>query len=203
MLVSLVRFQSSAPSFGSVNQASINQAKDAAPKRRSGEGGQKSPLPSHDHMLKRLAVPVLLATFSLSACRNVNVVTASYATLEEARNAGAVSSGYLPDGLPSGTHDIREAHDPDTRRHWALFSFSPAEADHLRAVVGAQEVSVDGQACDVPGRIEWWPVLLRKQLDAERIRATGLRTYRSRSGDVLYAVNWSQGRAYLWTPDSR
>jgi hypothetical protein len=101
--------------------------------------------------------------------------------------------------LPPSARDIREAHDPESRRHWALFSFTPAEADHLRALIGAQEVSVDGQTCDVPGRIEWWPLILRNQLEAERIRATGLATYRSIAGDLLVAVNWSQGRAYLWT----
>jgi hypothetical protein len=112
-----------------------------------------------------------------------------------------VSSGYLPEGLPPGTRDIREAHDPGSRRHWALFGFPPAERDHLRALLEPQDISLDGQTCDVPGRIEWWPVLLRNRLNAERIRATGLLTYRGRGGDLLYAVNWNQGRAYLWTPD--
>jgi hypothetical protein len=54
---------------------------------------------------------------------------------------------------------------------------------------------------EVPGRLEWWPVLLRKRLDADKIRATGLQTYRSRDGSELWAINWKQGRAYMWTPD--
>ena len=49
---------------------------------------------------------------------------------------------------------------------------------------------------DIPGRIEWWPVILRGTLDAERIQATGLRAYRARSGGLVFAVNWKQGRAY-------
>jgi hypothetical protein len=143
-----------------------------------------------------LVVSVLLATVLAASCRNANVVTASYQTLAEARAAGAVSGGYLPEGLPAGAHDIREAHDPDSRRRWAIFSFAPGEADQLHALVGAQ-TSLDGQECDVPGRIEWWPVLLRDKLDGERIRSTGLLTYKS--ADLFYAVNWSQGRAYLWS----
>jgi hypothetical protein len=148
-------------------------------------------------MVKRIIGPAILATLMVSACSNSNVITNSYATLDEARTAGAIANGYLPDGLPPSTGEIREAHDPDNRRHWALFSFSPGEAGHLRAIVGPQEVSLDGQQSDVPGRLEWWPLLLRARLDAERLRATGLLTYRR--GDVFYAVNWNQGRAYLWT----
>jgi hypothetical protein len=133
------------------------------------------------------------------ACRNVNVVSASYATLQEARAAGAVSSGYLPDGLPPGTHEIREAHDPESGRRWALFNFPSAEHGHLRALLEPREISLDGQFCDAPARLEWWPVLLRNGLDPERIRLTGLSVYKGRGVDILYAVNWSQGRAYLWT----
>ena len=146
--------------------------------------------------------PVLVLVIAASAlgasCRNVNVVTASYSSRQEASAAGAISNGYLPVGLPPGARDIREAHDPQTRRRWALFSFPPAERAHVEALVEPQEFPLDGQLVDVPGRIEWWPVLLRNKLDAERIRATGLLTYKGRSGD-LYAVNWNQGRAYVWT----
>ena len=174
MLVSLVRFQSSAPLPFDIQR-------------------------SAGMMLKRFVGPALLAALFASACRNINVVTASYATLDEARLAGAVSGGYLPEGLPPSARDIREGHDPESHRHWALFSFSPDEADHLRRLIGAEEVSVDGQTCDIPGRIEWWPLVLRNQLEADRIHATGLATYRSTAGDLLFAVNWNQGRAYLWT----
>jgi hypothetical protein len=55
----------------------------------------------------------------------------------------------------------------------------------------------------VPGRIEWWPAVLRNTLNADAIKATGLVTYRARTGDRLYAVNWSQGRAYVWTAHAR
>jgi hypothetical protein len=152
--------------------------------------------------MKRL-LTILLAGVLATACRNVDVVTASYSTLREAQDAGVMSNGYLPEGLPPGARDIREAHDTATRRHWALFSFPPEEREHLAKLLEPSEFPVEGQSCDVPGRIEWWPVILRNRLDAEGIRTTGLLTYRSRSGDVLYAVNWNQGRAYLWTPDAR
>jgi hypothetical protein len=42
--------------------------------------------------------------------------------------------------------------------------------------------------------------VLRGDLDAARIAATGLRAYRSKSGDLVFAINWRQGRAYYWAP---
>lgn len=140
-----------------------------------------------------------LAAVCLIACRDVDVVTASYATLDEARRASAVQRGHIPEGLPPGSSDIREAFDTDTNRQWGLFSFPTAEAAHLKAILEETELPLTGQQCAAPRRIEWWPVLLRGQLDAERIHATGLRAYRSRDRERIFAVNWNQGRAYYWS----
>jgi hypothetical protein len=79
-------------------------------------------------------------------------------------------------------------------------NFPLPEADALRAVLNPAEISVDGQRCDAPARIEWWPVVLRGNLDGQRIAATGIRSYRSKDGQLIFAVNWSQGRAYYWSP---
>jgi hypothetical protein len=134
----------------------------------------------------------------LTGCRNVDVITESYASLAEAQAAGAVDRGWLPKGLPPGTRELRVAHDLDSRRRWGLFNFPPAEGDTLRRQIGA-ELSFDGVSCRPPGRIEWWPVLLREQLDHERIKATGLVGYAARENDLIFAVNWAQGRAYYWS----
>ena len=140
---------------------------------------------------------VLVAALACG-CRDTEIVTNSFATLAEARAAGAISAGYIPEGLPPSAHDIQEAHDPGSADRWVIFSFPPGERDQLMALLDPVEQSLDGQRQDVPGRIEWWPALLRNTLNAERIKATGLLTYRARAGDRLYAVNWSQGRAYVW-----
>jgi hypothetical protein len=133
-------------------------------------------------------------------CGNADVVTGSYATLDEARAAGAIAPGRMPDQLPSGSRDLREARDLDTQRRWGLFNFPPNQRDQLLSELDPLEISLTGQTCDVPGRIEWWPLLLRGSLDDERIRTTGIRAYKSKSGDLIFAVNWNQGRAYYWTP---
>jgi hypothetical protein len=142
-----------------------------------------------------LAVAVMAATAAtLSGCRNNDVVTESYATMAEARANG----GDIPIGVPEGAHDIRTASDTRSRRRWGLFNFLAADADGLRAMLQAEEMSLAGVDCDIPARIEWWPVLLRGRVNAEQARAAGLQSYRSRQGDLVVVVNWKQGRAYYW-----
>jgi hypothetical protein len=104
----------------------------------------------------------------------------------------------LPRGLPRGTQELRVAHDLDSNRRWGLFNFPRDEGDGLRALL-ASEISLQGLTCNPPRRIEWWPVLLRQQLDADRIKATGVQAYAAKESDLIVAVNWSQGRAYYWT----
>jgi hypothetical protein len=143
-------------------------------------------------------VCALAIVIAMSGCRDVDVVTEAYATLGEAQTAGAVDRGWLPRGLPPGTRELRVAHDLDSDRRWGLFDFPPDEGDRLRALLG-EEISVYGLTANPPRRIEWWPVLLREQLDGERIKATGVRGYAAKEGGLVFAVNWAQGRAYYWS----
>jgi hypothetical protein len=152
---------------------------------------------------RQLVAGGILMLIAAGSCRNIDVVTASYATLADARNAGAIGSTRIPDALPPGTREIREARDLDTNRRWGLFMFPPEEGDSLRGLIEAAELNLDDHECDIPSRIEWWPVLLRGSLDAERIHTAGLRVYGGRRGDLVFAVNWNQGRAYYWTKKVR
>ena len=149
--------------------------------------------------MRRGRLLTLLLVGALAACRDTRVVTNTYQTLDEARAAGAISAGFVPEGLPAGVHDMREAHDPKTGQHWGIFSFPGDRRGALTALLNGEETSLAGMQADVPGRIEWWPPLLRNEFDAERIKATGLQTYRTRDGRRLFAVNWNQGRAYYWS----
>ena len=141
----------------------------------------------------------LIGLFSIG-CANADVVTASYATLDEARRDEAIARGWIPEGLPPGTHDIREAHDLDSNRRWGLFNFPHDESDVLRRLLKPEERPLAGARLNAPARIEWWPVLLRGALDPEAIAATGLRAYESAGGDLIFLVNWKQCRAYYWSP---
>lgn len=141
---------------------------------------------------------VLLALPGLAGCGRT-VHTATYATLAEARAAGAIERGWIPAIVPADAYELRAAYAIDRDDRWGLFNFRPAQADTLRAVLHPEEVPLAGTVMDIPPRIEWWPVLLRGRLDAERVQTTGLRAYRARSGRLVFAVNWDQGRAYYWS----
>lgn len=148
-------------------------------------------------LFKAIALTLLVAT---TACRDKDVTTASYATMAEAREAGATNRD-LPTGVPEGAQDIRVARDPDSNRKWVLFNFQPEDADALRAMLQQDEKSLAGVACDIPSRIEWWPLLLRGPIDADQVKAAGLQSYRTKQGDLIVVVNWKQGRAYLWNAE--
>jgi hypothetical protein len=147
----------------------------------------------------RAVALALLAGPLIVGCRDLDVITNSHTTLDDARRAGAIERGWVPKWLPPGAREIREAHDLDTNRRWGLFNFPPEDAASLRGTLGS-EVALDGQRVDAPGRIEWWPVILRGTLDAERIAHTGLKAHARTDEGLMVVVNWQQGRAYYFTP---
>jgi hypothetical protein len=100
--------------------------------------------------------------------------------------------------LPEGAYELRAAYAVSGPERWGLFNFREGDAEALRAVLQPEEISFAGTEMEIPGRIEWWPVILRGTLDAERIQATGLRAYLARSGGLVFAINWKQGRCYYW-----
>lgn len=143
---------------------------------------------------------VVAALIASAACSGIDAQTNSFATLAEAEEAGAIANGWMPPGLPPGTRDIRQGHVPGTPQRWGVIEFPQSDTAALRALLESEELRLDGQRCEIPGRVEWWPVILRGTLDGERIAATQLRAYRAREGNLIFAVNWNQGRAYFWTP---
>jgi hypothetical protein len=147
----------------------------------------------------RRAAASALVVIAAAACSDLDVVTASYGTLAEARQAGEIERGWIPQGLPPGAFELRSAHNADTNARWGLFSFPPAESSHLKALLAGPEFPLQGQQCNPPRRIEWWPIQLRGSLDAERIAATGLKAYQTADETLVFVVNWNQGRAYYWS----
>ena len=147
------------------------------------------------HAYAVLAIVLVL----VAGCGGLTTKTMSYATLSEARAAGAIDTGWVPAGLPESVFELRSAYAPDGWQRWGIINFPTAAAAGVRALLQTDEVSLTGVRCDIPGRIEWWPVLLRGALDADRIAATGAHAYRSRQGNLIFVVNWTQGRGYYWT----
>ena len=144
-------------------------------------------------VLKVLAV--LLMGGLVAGCDSLRVQEGIYANLTEARDAGATTRGWVPQGLPPSASDLREGHMPDGR-HWGVFMFAAADAPAVRALVNS-EVTTGPLTCDPPGRLEWWPRLLRTPIDVGRLNATGFRLYRGKD-ESIFAINWNEGRAYYW-----
>ena len=145
----------------------------------------------------RLGIIILSVACIVSACTGINAKTASFASLAEARSA--IDRGWVPNELPRSSYELRVAYVPESWQRWGIINFPAATGDELRAVLQPEELSLAGVRCEVPGRIEWWPVQLRENLDAERIAMTGAKAYRGRRGNLIWVVNWPQGRAYYWT----
>ena len=141
----------------------------------------------------------LAAAFALAlpACSGVRSESDTFATVQEARTAGAVARGWVPEGLPESTTDLRDAHVP-SGTHWGRFSFQPSQGDVLRSLIG-EEITTTPPPCDPPGRFEWWPRLLRTPINLDTAHVTGLHLYTSRDGTRVFAINWNQGQGYYWS----
>lgn len=160
------------------------------------------PPPVSGHALRRPAgctLLTLVTVLPLFACSGPTVHTATYATLKEARGSGAVQTGKVPALLPENAYELRAAYATTGWQRWGIINFRAEDAQALREVLHPDEISLAGTVMDIPGRIEWWPVLLRGRLDTERIATTGLHAYRAKTDALVFAVNWNQGRAYYWT----
>ena len=150
-------------------------------------------------MEKTRSVIACIGLLVLAGCSGRDVRTATFATFEEARTAGAVDQGWIPAVLPERAYELRAAYAMNGSQRWGLFNFRAQDVEALRAALQPEEISLGQTTLDVPGRIEWWPLILRGRVDAERARATGLRAYAAKSAPLVFAVNWNQGRAYYWT----
>jgi hypothetical protein len=140
-------------------------------------------------------VLVVLVVLLLSGCADWRVKLGVFNTAEEARAGGAIAGGWVPEGLPASATDLRAGYMPDGR-HWGVFAFRAADEPAVRALL-REEVTTGTLTCNPPGRLEFWPRLLRTPIDPARVRSTGFRVYRG-SDARTYAINWGQGRAYYW-----
>ena len=104
---------------------------------------------------------------------------------------------WTPDtaNLPAAASDLRAGYMPDGR-HWGVFAFRAADEPAVRPRMG-EEITAGPLECDPPGRLEFWPRVLRTPIDLEKVRSTGFRLYRGTDGRQ-YAINWGQGRVYYW-----
>ena len=139
-----------------------------------------------------LALVTILTTAS---CSDLRVKMAVFNSAAEARQGGAIAAGWVPEGIPPAATDLRAGYMPDGRQ-WGVFAFRAADEAAVRALM-REEITAGPLQCDPPGRLEFWPRVLRTPIDLEQVRSTGFRVYRAFDGRH-YAINWGQGRAYYW-----
>jgi len=146
--------------------------------------------------VRKVLVPMVpMVLMALAGCSDLRVKMGVFNDVEEARRGGAIAAGWIPDRVPASASDLREGHLPDGR-HWGVFAFQNADDAIVRSMAG-EEITTGALACDPPGRLEFWPRLIRSPVSVEQVRATGFRVYRGGDGRT-YAINWGQGRAYYW-----
>lgn len=138
---------------------------------------------------------VLLTMLAIAGCSDLKVKMAVFNTADEARKGGAVTAGWVPDGVPIAATDLRAGYMPDGR-HWGVFAFRAGDDAAVRGLT-REEITSGTLECRPPGRLEFWPRVLLTPVDVEQVRSTGFRIYRGVDGRT-YAINWGQGRAYYW-----
>ena len=140
-----------------------------------------------------------------------NAATRTYATLQDAMEAGVIKQGWLPDFLPRSARDIREKHNYEENRVIACFSFDPSEK-MLRMLSEAIEVADDRiEGMRPPAAIGEEEPWFRREITQGEFRAltrAGFRFYSMERNETLgphqviatwyFAVNQKAGLAYLW-----
>jgi hypothetical protein len=100
-----------------------------------------------------LALPSLVVVL-LSGCSDV--VTSHYATYDQAAREGLFARGWLPDNIPSSSHDIRTSNNLDRNTSEGEFSFAPETmASFVRLLVPfSQKDAVDADLPEMAARRE-------------------------------------------------
>jgi hypothetical protein len=147
-------------------------------------------------LLTRLArAGLLLAVAVTLACGDLRVKLVVFNSVDDARADGAIAAGWVPEAIPASASDLRIGYMPDGR-HWGVFAFRSADEPGVRGLA-RDEITSGTLTLDPPGRLEFWPRILRSSSTVEQVRSTGFRLYRGADGRT-YAINWGQGRVYYW-----
>jgi hypothetical protein len=156
----------------------------------------------------RLAACILFAGI-LAACHG-NRRESFYSSLADAKTDGAVDRGWIPDFLTERSRDIHEFHELSPSTQWCAFEFPPADAPVLRKLLKSDGTSLSWvRRVPDPGK-PWWPAVLRGDLDATKIRESGLDLYLTLEPEtatthevLLVAIDWVKSRGFFYrTPVS-
>lgn len=97
---------------------------------------------------------LLLFAAALASCRNPDVFSSSYGTMQEAVDSGIVRQGWVPAWLPDHATQIREIHDLDSNE-WAVpFKYAP---QHSLAVPTGCTATKGLETFRPRIGPDWWP----------------------------------------------
>jgi len=131
---------------------------------------------------------------------------AVYATRAEAEKHGEFARGWLPDFLPPSSRNIQMAYDLSPSESWCAFEFDRQESEQLRT---ALESKAANRGVPLPTvrdpDVEWWPEVLKGNLDETQLRESGLATFSyteqlapAVTSTTVFFVDWKSERAYFY-----
>ena len=144
----------------------------------------------------KLSPLVVVIVTALAGCDLIEVTETSYPDKAAAISRGGVSSGWIPEWLPVGSTDLREAHNIDTNE--SALAFSISSSTDWRPPSQCQETPA---STVVPSRYRpsWWP--------SEDEIATSYTFYRCPRDvsptSMFVGVHKSGNRGLLWRVTAR
>jgi hypothetical protein len=115
-----------------------------------------------------------------------------YASADDARRAGAVDRGWIPDWLPDSARAIREAHDIDSNQGLVAFTFDPRDG----RIPPDSCTQVQRETLrPAPFSASWWP----RDVPPSSL-VTHRHVYYRCGGGSYVALSRSDGQLYYWRP---
>jgi hypothetical protein len=148
-----------------------------------------------------VGVAVVLLVVAERACTVYETPVEEYSTLAEARAAGTIARGWIPDFLPPNATHLREVHEIDSIERWLAFT---APIPELRTMASRLAPLSYEDARRTAVHRSWvvggdWPPELSKRF-WHTPRSTSLLSYHiSRAEQYCVAIEWRTGRAWGWS----
>lgn len=115
-------------------------------------------------MMTQTTVLVVFLTSLILGCSSSasdgDMVSALYASYEDASKDAALENGWLPRSLPRSATDIREAHNIDSGELWAAFRYENKDLDALRHGCQPDRTPIFPDTRRTQRTAGWWPAEL-------------------------------------------
>lgn len=128
-----------------------------------------------------------------------------YPSLADAKKAGAIDRGWIPDFLPESSRGIHEVHDLSPSTTWCAFEFLPSDSQELRKNLKGVDAHLPTvRRVPSPGKT-WWPAVLEGNVDVEKIHKAGFEIYIVTAPEtsvtteiLLFSIDWTKGQGFFY-----